>query len=99
VLFTDGREWYINFLQTYWSPDSKVCGLYVAYDRSFLLAFDAESGQQVDPSTIREGLRTALITRYQLHERITKDPSFDPLKWMETAEAETAFREATYKQP
>jgi hypothetical protein len=96
--FADDGEWYVSFLQTYWSPDSKTCGLYIAYDRSLLIAFDAQSGEPVDPTAVTGGLRNAVVEKYKLRERTESDPTFDPLNWVRTQEAESAYRILTYGQ-
>jgi hypothetical protein len=97
-VFEDPGEWYVSFLQTYWSPDSRVSGLYIAYDKSLLLAFDAQTGKQIDPSAVTEGLGKAVIAKYKLQEKKENDPTFDPLKWVRTLEAESAYRILTYGQ-
>ena len=98
TVFEDQGEWYVSFLQTYWSPDSRVSGLYIGYDRSLLLAFDAQTGKQIDPSAVTEGLGEAVVAKYKLQERKSNDPTFDPLKWVHTLEAESAYRILTYGQ-
>jgi hypothetical protein len=62
-----------------------------------LLAFDATSGEPVDPKRIEDGLRRELIDKYRLKRRMAEDPAFDPLKWMGTGESMDRFRELRYR--
>ena len=96
TLFSDWGEFYTAFLQIYWSPDSRICGLWIvgAGYKALLLAFDADSGNQIDPRAIRDPLRAAIIERYKLQNRITSDPKFDPFAWSITREAQVAFLES-----
>ena len=92
TLFSDMREWYIRFAKIYWSPDSKTCGVYVwGGDGIVLLAFDARSGDQIDPETVSGKIKDAIIEKYQLQDRIRADPSFDVFDWTGTQEAVEAF--------
>ena len=97
TVFEVQGESYVSFLQTYWSPDSKTCGLYIAlHTPPFLLAFDAQSGKQIDPASVTAGLGKAVVETYNLRERAESDPTFDPMKWVRTQEAESAYRILTY---
>jgi|SRR5579872_866678 len=94
-------EWYTGFLQMYWSPNSKVCGLWIAALGSvngLLSAFDANSGSQVDPRAVRDPIRAAIIERYKLQNRIASNPKFDPFAWSLTREAQIAFSESELGQ-
>ena len=92
TLITGMGEWYIGFLQMYWSPDSKVCGVWlvaVGSDNGILQAFDASTGKQIDSSSIREQIRAK--TTYKLQDRLRGGSAFDPFAWSLTQEAHVAF--------
>ena len=98
TLFSDPWEWYVSFLQTYWSPDSNICGLYITSGKFLLLAFDTTTGRQIDSAVIKDGLRAAIVAKYKLDDRVKKDLSFDPLDWVDTSEALDQYRRMTYGQ-
>jgi hypothetical protein len=95
TVFSDGGEWLIRFVQIYWSPDSKICGVYVlGWSSAVTLAFDAKSGSQIDPAFVRDKIKSGIIEKYKLQSRAKMEPSFDAFAWTGTREAESAFQEA-----
>jgi len=91
TVYSDWGEWYISFVKTYWSADSKICGLYIIGDRSQLLAFEAKTGKQIDSTLVRDAIGREIVKKYHLEKHLLENPSFDPFAWAKTREAQIAY--------
>jgi hypothetical protein len=97
TLYSDMGEWYPPFLIAYWSPDSKMLGVYAANRLGSppyaVIAYDLQHDRPVDVKAVLDNIRQEIISQYkvQLGKR-PQAPGFDVLDWTSTPEANDAFR-------
>ena len=94
TMITGSGEWYTGFLQMYWSPDSKICGVWLVANGSIngiLYGFDSSTARQVNTSMVRDNIGRSIIEKYKLQNKVRADPAFDPFAWSLTDDTQIAF--------
>lgn len=92
-VYSERVEWIIQFARVYWTPDSRYVAAYLVngVSKPALVAFDATRFVPVDPRRFRQAVADAIVSKYELADKVRKDSSFDPFEWAGTHEAQVEF--------